>query len=95
MHVNRVLKDLRKQGLIALQGKFLKVLDWEGLQAAGEFDPTYLHLVKKRGALTASEAFTGPSHKGFIERRIPYCALCEITRLYARVRRQDPRMGVE
>ena len=48
VHVNRVLKDLRKQGLIALQGKFLKVLDWEGLQAAGEFDPTYLHLMKKQ-----------------------------------------------
>jgi len=48
VHVNRVLKDLRKQSLIALQGKFLKVLDWEGLQAAGEFDPTYLHLVKKQ-----------------------------------------------
>jgi hypothetical protein len=24
------------------------VLDWEGLQKAGEFDPTYLHLVKKQ-----------------------------------------------
>ena len=47
VHVNRVLQDLRKQGLIALQGKFLKVLDWDGLKTAGEFDPTYLHLVKK------------------------------------------------
>lgn len=47
VHVNRVLQDLRKQGLISLHGKFLKVLDWEGLKAAGEFDPTYLHLVKK------------------------------------------------
>ena len=47
VHVNRVLQDLRKQGLILLQGKFLNVLDWEGLKQAGEFDPTYLHLVKK------------------------------------------------
>ncbi|MGF9761890.1 Crp/Fnr family transcriptional regulator [Microvirga sp. 0TCS3.31] len=47
VHVNRVLQDLRKQGLISLQGKFLHVLDWEGLKTAGEFDPTYLHLVKK------------------------------------------------
>jgi CRP-like cAMP-binding protein len=47
VHVNRVLQDLRKQNLIALQGKTLKVLDWEGLKTTGEFDPTYLHLVKK------------------------------------------------
>ena len=47
VHVNRVLQDLRGSGLIALRGKTLKVLDWEGLKMAGEFDPTYLHLVKK------------------------------------------------
>ena len=35
------------EGLISLRGKTLKVLDWEGLKKAGEFDPTYLHLVKK------------------------------------------------
>ena len=47
VHVNRVLQELRKQDLISQQGKTLKVLDWEGLKWAGEFDPTYLHLVKK------------------------------------------------
>jgi len=47
VHVNRVLQDLRGNGLITLQGSSLKVLDWEGLQRAGEFDPTYLHLAKK------------------------------------------------
>jgi CRP-like cAMP-binding protein len=47
VHVNRVLQDLRGNGLIALHGGALRVLDWEGLQKAGEFDPTYLHLVKK------------------------------------------------
>ena len=47
VHVNRVLQELRGEGLISLQGETLKVLDWEGLQTAGEFDPTYLHLVKK------------------------------------------------
>jgi CRP-like cAMP-binding protein len=47
VHVNRVLQDLRGENLIALHGGSLKVLDWEGLQNAGEFDPTYLHLVKK------------------------------------------------
>jgi CRP-like cAMP-binding protein len=47
VHVNRVLQELRGTGLISQHGKTLKVLDWEGLQRAGEFDPTYLHLVKK------------------------------------------------
>jgi CRP-like cAMP-binding protein len=47
VHVNRVLQDLRSDGLMTLHGGALKVLDWEGLQKAGEFDPAYLHLVKK------------------------------------------------
>jgi hypothetical protein len=42
-----VLQDLRGETLITLRGGSLKVLDWEGLQRAGEFDPTYLHLAKK------------------------------------------------
>jgi CRP-like cAMP-binding protein len=48
VHVNRVLQDLRRMGLISLHGKTLKVLDWEGLKKVGDFDPTYLHLVKKQ-----------------------------------------------
>jgi CRP-like cAMP-binding protein len=47
VHVNRVLQDLRRDDLITLHGGFLKVLDWERLQKAGEFDPTYLRLGKK------------------------------------------------
>ena len=47
VHVNRVLQDLRGDGLITLRGVSLKVLDWEGLKKAGEFNPTYLQLVKQ------------------------------------------------
>jgi CRP-like cAMP-binding protein len=47
VHVNRVLQELRGKNLISWSGNTLKVLDWEALQTAGEFDPTYLHLVKK------------------------------------------------
>lgn len=47
VHVNRVLQALRGNGLIALQGGTLTVLDWGGLTQAGEFDPTYLHLDPK------------------------------------------------
>jgi hypothetical protein len=50
VHVNRVLQDLRKDGLIALRGKFLTILDWAGLKEAGEFDPLFLHLKDKEAA---------------------------------------------
>jgi DNA-binding transcriptional regulator LsrR (DeoR family) len=44
VHVNRVLQELRGAGLIVLNNGSLKVQDWKALKAAGEFDPTYLHL---------------------------------------------------
>jgi hypothetical protein len=44
VHVNRSLMALRATGTVdAAKGK-LVVKDWAGLQEAGEFDPTYLHL---------------------------------------------------
>jgi CRP-like cAMP-binding protein len=47
VHVNRVLQELRGENLISWRGETVRVLDWEGLKQAGEFDPTYLHLVKR------------------------------------------------
>ena len=44
VHVNRVVGDLRDAKLIAVRNRRLMVLDWEGLTAVAEFDPTYLHL---------------------------------------------------
>jgi CRP-like cAMP-binding protein len=44
VHVNRVLQELRTEGLVSTRGRFLNVVDWEGLCAAGDFDPAYLHL---------------------------------------------------
>ena len=44
VHVNRVLQELRGNGLINFRGGSLTVLDWRGLQRAGQFDPAYLHL---------------------------------------------------
>lgn len=44
VHTNRVLQVLRREGLVALHGRELVILDWPGLMAAGEFDPAYLHL---------------------------------------------------
>ncbi|WP_262028794.1 Crp/Fnr family transcriptional regulator [Microvirga sp. Mcv34] len=44
VHVNRVLQDLRSEGLIVLRGGSLHIPDWKALQLAGDFDPGYLHL---------------------------------------------------
>ena len=54
VHVNRALQELRKARLIKFQKFELQVLDWDGLQQAGDFDPTYLFLVRSdRGATPA------------------------------------------
>ncbi len=47
VHINRTLRQLRRAGLITWEPGSLTVLDWDGLQAAGDFDPAYLHLVKR------------------------------------------------
>jgi CRP-like cAMP-binding protein len=48
VHTNRVLQELRGEGLIAFRGGELNVLNWQGLETAGEFDASYLHLNGKR-----------------------------------------------
>ncbi|HEX8164898.1 MAG TPA: Crp/Fnr family transcriptional regulator [Beijerinckiaceae bacterium] len=44
VHVNRSLMALRATGTVDVAKGKLIVKDWAGLQEAGEFDPTYLHL---------------------------------------------------
>jgi CRP-like cAMP-binding protein len=44
VHVNRVVQDLRADGLIILRGSSLHINDWERLQQRAKFNPTYLHL---------------------------------------------------
>lgn len=44
VHVNRVIRDLRLDGLVNVgRGSFV-VHDWNGLKKHGQFDPLYLHL---------------------------------------------------
>lgn len=47
VHVNRVIQELRRAGLINWDGGLLRILDWAGLVKAGEFDDIYLHLVRE------------------------------------------------
>lgn len=44
VHVNRVLQDLRRKGLIRADRRRLAVLDWGQLQRLALFDGRYLHL---------------------------------------------------
>jgi CRP-like cAMP-binding protein len=44
VHVNRVMKELRRLGLIETNGGIHAILDWEMLQETADFDPGYLHL---------------------------------------------------
>ena len=47
VHINRVLKEMRGQGLITLRGNTLVIQKWDELIRAAEFDETYLHLRKR------------------------------------------------
>ncbi|GJD93137.1 Crp/Fnr family transcriptional regulator [Methylobacterium iners] len=50
VQVNRSLQKLRRQGLIELRSKSLRILDLPGLQAVAEFKPDYLHLNDRTAA---------------------------------------------
>ena len=47
VHVNRTMQELRGDGLIKTNKASVVIKDWDGLRAAGEFDPTFLHLRKQ------------------------------------------------
>jgi CRP-like cAMP-binding protein len=44
VHVNRVLQDLRRKGLVTLKSHVLTLLDIDQLQKIAEFNASYLHL---------------------------------------------------
>ena len=44
VHVNRTLQELRRDGMIELERKQLRILDLERLMDATMFNPNYLHL---------------------------------------------------
>ncbi len=44
IHVNRMLKQLRDQGLMTFRGGEVVIHDWAGLQRIAGFDPRYLYL---------------------------------------------------
>lgn len=44
VHANRMLRQLREQGLIAFRQGVAEILDWPGLKRFAEFDTGYLYL---------------------------------------------------
>lgn len=55
VHVNRTLQDLRRDGLIELKGRVLRIPDLDGLMRAALFNPNYLHLNREGRHLDANE----------------------------------------
>jgi len=47
VHVNRMLRRLRDEGLCTFRGGRVTIHDWERLQRVAEFDPGYLHLERR------------------------------------------------
>ena len=50
VHVNRVLQDLRRDGLITWTNYTVSILKWEELQKRALFDATYLHQIPTTSA---------------------------------------------
>lgn len=48
VHVNRVLQDMRAEGIISFRQRILTVHDWNRLRAIAEFEPGYLHQDRPR-----------------------------------------------
>lgn len=44
VHVNRFVAQLGADGLVEWSGRTIRMLDWDRLVRAAEFDPTYLRL---------------------------------------------------
>ncbi len=55
VHTNRMLQDLRRNGLVELRGKNLTILDLSALQKVALFHPNYLHLGHEGEALDANQ----------------------------------------
>lgn len=55
VHVNRTLQELRRAGLIVLQGRSLTIPDMPALKNVALFNANYLHLDREGRALDANE----------------------------------------
>lgn len=56
VHVNRTLKRLKNEGLVTVRPRAVAIHDWNGLSAAGGFNPAYLHSKAVRKVPAAAPA---------------------------------------
>lgn len=54
IHVNRITQELKEKKLMEIRRGRLTVLNWKKLQAAADFDTTYLHLTPAQKLILAS-----------------------------------------
>ena len=47
VHVNRTLQELRRLGLVELEGRWMRILDFDQLKRVADFDDAYLYLYKQ------------------------------------------------
>jgi CRP-like cAMP-binding protein len=64
VHVNRTLKQMRRDNLVKFQGGELELLDRQAIQAAAGFDPGYLHL---EGGNPLAAKFDSANFTGILE----------------------------
>jgi CRP-like cAMP-binding protein len=67
VHANRIIQQLRSDGLIELSGKVLTILDPKRLQQVAKYDSAYLHLARterrdKRVSDRAADLVSASSH---------------------------------
>lgn len=55
VHVNRTLQELRREGLIELSRRKLRILDFDRLRQLAVFNPNYLHLDHEGHRLDAND----------------------------------------
>jgi CRP-like cAMP-binding protein len=71
VHVNRMLQQLRVEGLIELKNKVLTVLEPKRLMEIGQYDPSYLHLIRTeqgdREVVARAGDLVPPSQHGIIQ----------------------------
>jgi CRP-like cAMP-binding protein len=71
VHVNRMIQQLRSEGLIELRSKVLTVLEPKRLMEVAQYDPNYLHLIRTQqgDGEVASRAgdLVRPTAKGVVQ----------------------------
>jgi len=60
VHVNRVLRTLREEGLCSFRSSLVEIADPDGLAARGQFSPDYLYIDPDRVGLSPSHTRHAP-----------------------------------